>query len=133
MIFFFLILYVFALFSLKENQNNLQMRTILLSVQTFGVLTRFTNFGDDSSSLGNILLVFDLSNMNLEAFFSLECFLFEFDFWDSFTLKSVSLLFVFVIMYLTGLCSNALSLEIKCRKRKRTFWLALLTSRLMHF
>jgi hypothetical protein len=118
MLLLFFIFYGYMLLSSSQNDNFLPVRAILFSIQTFGVLTRFADAGKTSSSLSVLLSMFDLSNVNLEFFFSFECIFSDFNFWDSFTLKSISLLVVLAFMYLTGVLLSCFEIRFQKKKKK---------------
>jgi hypothetical protein len=111
----FLGLYAFMIFgnSLNGSSESFPLRSILISIQSFGVLSRFVDSRSKSATLSTLLSIVDLSNINLEVFFAFDCFVENLGFWNSFTIKVVSLIFVFVFMLSIGYCVSRLKPQTK--------------------
>jgi hypothetical protein len=103
---------VYMIFFSKGLHINISFRPILVSIQSLGVLNRF--FSKEISNSGimdQVLSFLDLSNMNFELFFNLEC-ISKTSFWD---------IFVFKILILLLFCASFLGIcfwYVKCKSMK---------------
>lgn len=102
---FFLFLFAYAR-SLRSSFNDYSsrpLRSVLISIQTFGVLSRFLDSSSKSYShaLALLMSIFDLSNLNLQFLFSFDC-LNTFNFWILYAFKTFSILFVLIFMCFFG-------------------------------
>jgi hypothetical protein len=73
-----------------SQRSRFHLRSILVSFQSLGVLSRFTEPSGQSSSLSLFLGILDLSNLNFDVFFSMDC-VFLGSFWAGFSFKIFSL------------------------------------------
>ena len=92
--------YLYVLVS-RSSIGRFSMRSVIVSIQTIGVISRFTSSDEESSILSLILKIIDLSNLNFELLFSLEC-VFSSSFWKQYAGKVLLILFVFPLMYLVA-------------------------------
>jgi hypothetical protein len=92
--------YLYVLLS-RDSIGRFSMRSVIVSIQTIGVLSRFTSRDEESGILSLILKIIDLSNLNFELLFSLEC-VFSSSFWKQYTGKILLILFVFPLMSLVA-------------------------------
>jgi hypothetical protein len=121
-----LILILCVYFYILNSRNSIQssrysFRIILVSIQTLGVLSRFTDSSNNNAILSSLLSLIDLSNLNFELVFALECFSKNSKFWGNFTIKTLSLPILFIFTYLVGIFISRLYLT---RRRKESRLLA---------
>ncbi len=67
----FVVLLVRPLDPIRKSRS--EIRFFLVAFQSLGVLSRFMEQNSESSALSVLLKVMDLSNMNFEIFFSMDC------------------------------------------------------------
>jgi hypothetical protein len=115
----FLSFFAFSLLTNNLHENGrFPIRSILASIQTLGVLSRFSESFHDSATLSTVLSLADISNFNFGVFFAFECIVREFSFWDSFTLKTVLIIIVFSFIFLVGMFFTFLKSRIKSLRLK---------------
>lgn len=98
----------FKIMKSPARQNRIHIRSILISIQTLGVLSRFMDRKDSSSVFSSIMSVLDLTNLNLDLILSPFC-IFKLEFWQTFTLKIFLIIGSFLLIYGIGFIATRLN------------------------